>query len=213
MIVSLDELKSALGIALNDASQDAILTSKILGATVWVQNQTHRRFDVPIPVTEYRPSPGRRSLYLRGHIDDSPAADNPSETLDPTTSLVVSRRHVVEPFRAWEVLVEGEDYERREDELVFLRMWGVWCIEDEYKLDYLDGYAVAPSDIHDLVLEIAQNQYLVDSAIATGTAGITSEKLGDFSYSTDGSAEGSTGATSISNNGRSTLSFWTRKFV
>jgi hypothetical protein len=213
MIVSLDELKEVLGISSGDTSKDVILTRQIGAATEWVQGQTHRRFDTPIRVTEYRFSPGKRTLYLNGHIDDSPVADNPSETLDPSTSVVVSRRAVQEPIRDWELLIEGEDYERRGDELLFIRMWSIWPIEDEFKIEYWDGYVVAPDDVKALVLELAQNQYLVDSAIATGTAGITSEKLGDFSYATNGAQEGSTGDGSISTTGRMTLNYRTRKFV
>lgn len=210
MIVSLDELKHVLGMDSADVSQDAELTRQIGAATEWVQRTTHRRFDTPIQVTEYRESPGQRLLYLAGHIDDSVAADNPSETLDPSTSLQVFRRPMTDSSFVWEALIEDEDWERRDDALLFIRVFGVWPCEDEYKINYLDGYAVAPDDVKALVLEIASNQYLIDSALATGTAGITSESLGDFSYSTSGKAEGTTvrSETSIR-----TLNNRTRKLV
>lgn len=210
MIVSLDELKAILGIQSSDTSQDAILTRQIGAATEWVQGQTHRRWDVPILTTEYHESPGENKLYLDGHVDDSPAADNPSETLDPTTSVQVYRRPRIEPYRDWELLVEGEDWERRKDALIFMRLWSIWPWEDEYKIVYWDGYAVSPEDVKALVLEIASNQYLTDLAVSTGTAGITSEKLGDFSYTTDGSQEGSSVLTETS---KRTLNYRTRKLV
>lgn len=210
MIVSLDELKRVLGITLSDTAEDDNLTRLILAATEWVQGQTHRRFDVPISVTEYKTGHGKRTLYLAGHIDDSVAADNPSETLDPTTSVRVYRRPVSEPFRTWEELIEGEDWERRDDSLVFLRAWSVWPCEDELKLVYLDGYAQAPEDVKALVLELAMNQYRVDAEASAGTAGITSESLGDFSYSVGNTV---TGSTTISAIGLRTLNYRTRKFV
>jgi gp6-like head-tail connector protein len=210
MIVSLDEIKRVLGITLSDTTEDDNLTRLILAATEWVQGQTHRRFDTPILTTEYKSGHGHRILYLAGHIDDSAAADNPSETLDPTSSVHVYRRPILEGFRDWEELIEGEDWERREDALVFIRAWQVWPLEDELKITYMDGYAQAPEDVKALILELAMNQYLLDAESSSGSAGITSESLGDFSYSVGTSAAGST---TISASGMRTLNYRTRKFV
>ena len=94
---------------------------------------------------------------------------------------------MLERFRPWEVLTEGEDWERIGDVIYFLRWWGIWPSEDEIKVDYLGGYGLAPEDIRDALLELASNQYVTDSTVASnassGTSGITSEKIGDFSYS------------------------------
>ncbi len=204
MIVSLDEIKRVLGIDLASTTEDENLTRLIGAATEWVQGQTHRRFDTPALVTEYRESPGRRMLYLAGHIDDSTAADNMSETADPTSSVHVFRRPLCEPYRAWEELIENEDWERRGDALVFLHWWAIWPQD-------LDGYAVAPADVQALVLELAMNQYLLDVASASGTAGITSEKLGDFSYAVDTTS--AAGTTILSDRAKGTLNNRTRKLV
>lgn len=185
MIVSLEELKRVLGIALDDTSEDDNLTRLIQAKTAWVEGATRRRFDTPIHHEQYAEGSGERELYLEWHVDDSPEADNPSETLDPTTSVRVYRRPRSEPYREWEPLVEGEDWERRGQTLVFLRAWTTWPGEDEYKITYLGGYAVAPSDIKELILELAVGQYQSDVMMSSGTAGITSENLGDYSYSRD----------------------------
>lgn len=209
MIVSLDELKRVLGIDLENTDEDANLTRIIEAKTVWVQGETRRRFDTPILTTEYREGNGECELVLFGHVDDSPAADNPSESLDPTTSVRVYRRAKMEKFREWEELTEGEDWERRGQTLVFIPGWSVWPREDELKIVYLDGYAAAPEDIKEVILELAVNQYLGDADLASGTSGITSEKLGDYSYSVGST---SVGANMLTDNSTKTLNRYKRRF-
>lgn len=188
MIVSLDELKRVLGIDLANTDEDENLTRIIEAKSTWVQGETRRRFDTPIPTTEYHDGNGECEFVLFGHVDDSPEADNPSETLDPTTSVRVFRRPKAERFREWEELIEGQDWERRGQTLIFLAAWSVWPLEDEFKVTYLDGYASAPEDIKEVVIELAMNQYMGDADTASGTSGITSEKLGDYSYTIGGSS-------------------------
>lgn len=212
MIVSLDELKRVLGLDLDDPSEDENLTRLILAKTEWVEGQTKRRFDTPIPHTQYEQGSGTDTLFLEWHVDDSPEADNPSESLDPTTAVAISRRPITEKWRAWEPLIEGEDWERREQEIIFIRTWGVWPREDEFKLEYLGGYAVAPEDIKELVIELAMNQYLMDLNSASGTAGVTSEKLGDYGYTVDLGAV-ATGTGGVSLNGIKTINRYKKKFV
>lgn len=186
MIVALDDLKRALGIDLDDTDEDANLTRIIEAKTVWVEGETKRRFDTPVPHEQYEDGTGEEAIYLEWHVDDSPEADNPSESLDPTTSVRVFRRPRAEKWRPWEELVEGQDWERRGQTLLFLRTWQVWPGEDEFKITYMGGYAVAPKDVQELVIELAMNQYMADADTSSGTAGITSEKIGDYSYSVGG---------------------------
>lgn len=213
MIVSLTELKEMLGLDQDATDEDAKLTRLINAATTTFEGKTRRRFREPIMVTEYRDGDDNRVLYLRGHIDDENAADSGSD--DPALSLIVSRRARMLATAEWEVLTIDEDYERRKDTLRFLRAWRVWTCEDEFKIEYLDGYFVAPEDVHAAILEMAMNQYLSDIASSSGTAGITSEKLGDYSYTVDLGAIGSSGGTSgaLSDTTKDTIQRYKRRFV
>lgn len=213
MIVSLDELKRVLGIDLGDTSEDDNLERIILAKTAWVEGETKRRFDTPVPHVQYEDGSGEQELYLEWHVDDSPEADNPSESLDPTTSVRVSRRPRSEKWRAWEPLVEGEDWERRGQTLLFLRTWQVWPGEDEFKIEYLGGYARAPEDVKEVVLELAMNQYMADADTSSGTAGISSEKIGDYSY-TIGAGGGASSAVGFLTDASSrTLNRYKRKIA
>ena len=212
MIVSLDELKRVLGIDLESTDEDENLTRLILAKTTWVEGATHRRFDTPIAHVQYEDG-GEDKFYLEWHVDDSVAADNPSESLDPTTSVRIFRRPRMEKFRAWEELIEGEDWERQDQTLVFLRAWCIWPYEDEFKLEYLGGYALAPEDIKEVILELSMNQYLSDVEMSGGTAGISSEKLGDYSYSVGSASSAVSMAGTVSNNANATLNRYKRKFV
>lgn len=210
MIVSLDELKRVLGIDLDDASEDPNLTRIILAKTAWVHGETRRYFDTPTPRTEYHTGHGEAELYLNGHVDDSVDADNPSESLDPTTAVKVFRKPRGGRWREWEQLTEHDDWERRNDVLYSTHTLGVWCIEDEFKIEYMDGYAQAPEDIKEVILELAMNQYFGDVETSSGTAGITSEKLGDYSYNVGASA---VGASLLTDNSSKTLGRWKRRFA
>lgn len=212
MIVSLEELKHVLGLPLGPTDEDAHLTRLILSATAWVEGETHRRFQEPISFTEYRDGNVERRLFLYGHIDDSSAADSATEG-DPTTSLHIFRRPVILGSSTdWEELIVNEDWERRRDTVLFLRMWGVWPCEDEFRLTYLDGYQNAPEDIKQVVLELARDQFLTDVASAEGTAGITSETIGDYSYTVDLGAV-ATASGSLSGTSRMTILRYQKKFV
>ena len=209
MIVSLDELKRVLGLDLTDDSEDENLTRLILAKTVWVEGTTHRRFDTPIPHVQYEDG-GNEKIYLDWHVDDSTDADNPSESVDPSTSVRVFRRPRLEKFRAWEELIEGEDWERQDQTLLFIRAWQIWPCEDELKIEYRGGYAKAPEDLKEVVIEMAMNQYLLDIESSSGAAGLSSEKLGDYSYAVGATAVGSS---TLSPNSLKTLNRYTRKFV
>lgn len=210
MIVSLDDLKQVLGIALDDdGAQDDNLTRLIKAKSAFVEGYTQRRFDTPILHTQIEPGNGEDALYLEWHVDDenTPLAPNP----DPSESVIVSRRPILERFRPWEVLVEDEDWERRGDVIYFLRTWQVWPIEDEIKLEYLGGYIKAPDDIKAVILELAANQYLIDTDLSSGTSGVNSEKIGDYSYSL--STTTAVGSTTMSETSAATLNRYKRRFV
>lgn len=210
-VATLALLKRLLGIDADNTDDDAYLSQLLANATVDVEGMTKRRFQEPISLTEYRDGNGEELLYLHGHIDDVNAVDSGSD--DPADSLVVLRR--TKRFRgspSWEMLTEDEDYERRGDTLLFMRLWGVWPCEDELKITYLNGYTVPPEDIRAAIVDIAMNQYLADLAASSGTSGVTGEKLGDFSYTVDlGAVAG--GSTALSDTTQRTIQRYKRRFV
>lgn len=214
MIVSLDILKKTLGLPLDGTDLDDSLTLHIKAASEWVEGQTHRRFDTPTLRTDYVPGDGRREIVLAGHIDDSPEANTDPAT-GPSQSVHVYRRPTLEPYRDWEELTEIDDWERREDSLIFIPVWGVWPYEDELKVVYQDGYAEAPADIQALIIEVAVGMYFANLAYASGGAGLTSESLGDFSYSRDLkiSSANISGGGELSALSRMTLSKYRRRLV
>lgn len=206
MIISLPELKRALGLDPEDASEDEALTELVTRIVSWVEGQTKKRFSTPIEVTEYRLGSGRRKLFVEGRIA-GPAAEDPDYVY-----ITVSERFALGD---WEVLVEGEDYERRDNALIRLDDWA-WPPNAEYKLVYHNGYheSEVPEDIQALVIEMAAAQYGADAAAASGEAGISSEKIGDYSYSLDASAVvGASGGGSVSDTGMATLNRYKRKLV
>ncbi len=209
MIVTLNELKVLLGIALDpDETVDADLTRRIEVATVVFEGLTKQRFREPITRTEYRDGRNRRKLFLHGHIDD--------EDVTASASLVVSRRAKAFSAPEWTDLTLDDDYERRDDVLIFITTWYVWCDEDEYRLVYLDGYKTAPIDVQAAVLDIAMNQYLADLAARRFGLPIfaakTGEKLGDYSYTIDPGFVAS-GSTTLTDTVKKTVNRYERKFV
>jgi hypothetical protein len=213
MIVTVEELKITLGIPESDTSQDASLEQLIVRATAWVQEQTHRRFDTPETHVDVVRGRNTRELFLSGHVD--PAVVE-LESAGELGVIHVRERTLGDGKDGWSDLVEDEDYERREDVLYGIRgFW--WSRSSEYEVTFLDGWVSAPDDIKALITELASGQYGADAAAADGTAGITSEKLGDFSYSLDGGSTGSSAGTAgggvLSDIGRRTLGRWWRPAV
>jgi hypothetical protein len=207
MIVDLDRLKKKLGIAVDDTSHDDDLTDIVTEATEWVQNQTHRRFDVPVQKTIVSIGTGRTTLWLDGHIEIS--TDNPE-----WAAVIVSER--VE-FAAPLILDPALDYEVRPSYSLasLVRTDGyVWSIGAEYDVTYYDGYAVAPSDIQALVYALSVASYRLDTATADGSAGITSETLtGVYSYNIDRRRASLEADGTLSDQSSRTLNFWRRRLV
>ncbi len=213
-MVPIDSLKIALGIDLSDTSQDEHLAQLIEYAATVVEGETHCRFGLPAERVEYQQSiPAEGPIYLRGHIDDSAEANTETSDITPSTSLLVARRmrYTTDP---WELLTEGADWERRGDTVEFLTAMSWWwgCL-NEFRLSYLDGYVDAPADIKQLIVEIASNQYWIDANMAGGSAGIKSEKLGDYSYDKDLTVQGSGGAMNYSAFGKRTIGRYKRMVV
>lgn len=214
MIMTLEDVKVALGIAPNDSTSDVQLMRLIASATKTIEGMTLQRFSAPIMRTEYRPGPTESDvLILAGHIDDSAEADNPSEALDPSFSLTIASRPLPRSTTDWTDLVEGTDWERREDSIFALGGWGVWDCTVEYRLTYLDGYVVVPADIQSVLLELVMNQRAVEARVNSGTAGITSESLGEYRYSVNYNAVGAGGMTTLSTLSRQTLMSYKRLLV
>lgn len=205
-------LKATLGISVDDTSQDAYLIHLLNAAIDTVQGTTKRYFGLPALRIEYREATGCEEMALHGHIDDSVAADNPSETLDPTTSLIVERR-ARPPWgvgTTWESLTEGTDWERRDQVLVYLNDPWFWWYNYEYRLTYMDGYAIMPADIVSAIIEIATSQRAVEAKHADASGGIKSETLGDYSYSRDLTTVGAGGDTKLSDSATRTLNRYKR---
>lgn len=180
MIVPLTELKNALGIALDDTSQDTALTEQEARVSAWVDNQVKRRFRDPEDRIETRLGSGRRLLYLRGHVADPEAED----------AVLITERLLAYGTGEW---TDIDGFELRGDSIV--RTDGqVWLPNAEYKILYSDGYEEgdAPADIKALVIELVQNE----RDALTEQAGVTSEKIGDYSYTLDKSAVIGTGVLS-----------------
>lgn len=212
MIVELEQVKDLLGIDQTDTSEDEHLTQLILAATEFVQRETHQRFDVPIPRTDYVVGTGRREMYIRGHIDERPSTDAP-ESADPLALIAVHSR-LIGDNGEWLELVEGTDYERRDDTLMAFGVLGAFwdrCLE--YRLHFMDGYQTAPEDIQQLILELVSRQYTVDNDLASGTAGVTSEKIGDYSYTVDLGAAASISGSVLSTSGWMVINTYKRRLV
>jgi hypothetical protein len=184
MIVSLDELKAVLGIDPAVTDEDDYLSRLIVAKTAWVENYTQRRFGTPILHEEIKRGSGEAHMYLAWKLDESEVTD---PTPSPTDSVHVFRRPVAQRSLGWEELVEDVDWERSGQTLTFLPMWGVWPCEDEFLLQYLGGYTIPPEDVKEVILDMAAAQYINNQVVASdassASSGVTSEKIGDFSYS------------------------------
>lgn len=195
MIVDLGVLKTALGIADDDLTEDETLLDQESRAAAYVEEQLERRFQPPEERVEYLMGTGTRSLYLGGRVE--------SET------VVVEERY---PGSTWQDF-DADDFDFRQTPKVaqLVRTDGaVWIRGCEYKCTYDDGYAEAPADIQALVIDLVTIERN-SAALAIDDAPVKSESIGDFSYTLDTSVVG--GATALSKNSSETLNRWRRKHI
>lgn len=196
-------LKLALGI--DDTSEDALLSVLEPQAADWIERETRRRFQEPAddPRIEYREGTGTRTLFLLGHIDD------PEET-----ATVRERSFAFGGVGDWTTLTEGTEYERRGDRLV--RIDGLsWHPSAEYEIAYPDGYLEAPQDIQALAIElvsIARAAQSTAASVVSGSAGIKSQTIGEYTYTMDTAAASSVASASValSDSGRAVVNHWKR---
>lgn len=205
MIISLEELKRALGLDPDDTSEDEALEELLTRATAWLEGQTKWRFQEPVATVEYRFGSGRLMLYTRDRIA------GPAEADPDYVYITVEHRY---GNGDWETLEEGVDYERR-GEQGLIRLDGFpWAPNAEYRLTYNKGFheAEVPEDIKALLIELVAIKYGADAEVAAGTEGLSSEKIGDYSYTFSSSSSSSSGggATSLSDDGYQTLNRWKR---
>lgn len=211
MIVSLAEVKAALEIPEDDTSADVQLTRLILGASAWVQNTTHRYFDTPILRTEVHVGMGTSELFIYGHID-GPEVNDPSDTGElGDVTRIWSRL----PADEWTELLEGVDWERLKDRFYRLPYPFAWLRWEQYKIQYMDGWVSAPDDIKALIMDMVTGQSLSESSAVSGLVGITSEKIGDYSYTLNPAlvAASASSGFPITTAGWQTINNWKRNFA
>lgn len=210
MIVTVAEVKAVLGIPDKDTSSDDRIMFLIQAATAWVQGETHRQFDGTVDTVEYHEGDARRKLFLKGYFDPANLVASASD------SILVFRRPLCEPRVDWEPLLEGEDWERRGQALLYLGPWSRWPREDEFQVQYPNGWVTAPADIKLLVMNLVTGQFLADAATASGTAGLTGEDIGDYSYTQDLGAVAATlsgGVSALGTNDWNTINRYKRQFA
>lgn len=212
MIVSLAEVKEALDIPPEDTSEDARLTRLILGASAWVEKTTHRYFGTPVLRTEIHQGAGTRELFIYGHIDGAEEND-PSETNELGDVTHIWSRMMGDD--SWTELLEMTDWERLKDKFFRLPYPFVWLSYEQYKVQYMDGWESAPDDIKALIIEMVTGQFSSETNVASGLVGVTSEKIGDYSYTLNPNvvAAAASAGFPITEAGFQTINNWRRRFV
>lgn len=199
LVVPIASLRRAVGLLADDASEDESLLDLEKRAVAWVEEQFERRFREPIAHVEYRWGNGSRSMYLRGYI----AEPEP----EVGEALVIRDRA---PGGEWEAFTP---WELRNNKQLIRNDGLVWFRNIEYEISYLNGYVEAPGDIISLILDMVGTAYIT---ITEGSAGdITSEKIGDYSYTIGGaSSGGATGAlSSLSSDSLATYHRWRQRHI
>lgn len=188
-IVSLEELKRALGIELTETGEDQLLVELEQRAAAWVTEQLERNFGQPNDRVEYAEGNGQRQLWLRGHVEA------------PGVVTVRSRALAGGDWQAF------AGFELRGDSLV--RTDGYrWSPAEEYELTYPDGYAAAPGDIKALVIELVSGgRDYTGGAVAE----VKSESIGDYSYTLDTAA--AVAVSGLSSRGADTINRRRRKHI
>jgi hypothetical protein len=133
-------------------------------AIAFLSRETHRYFGMPEAREEYLPGSGTHRLWL---ADDPIAMTSVKEfwqgAEDDTITDYAQRGRLLQRL-------EGRQWGRRYD----------------YEIKYTAGYNILPADIEQAVFDLVRWKY--ESLKAT--PGMTSEKLGDYSY-TRGEVDGS----------------------
>lgn len=190
LVLTIAALRVAAGLESDDGSQDAALLVQERAAVAAVEGATHRRFQQPDETVEYHEGSGTRKLFLDGHAEDD-------------VEVSVRERPIGGDADDWE---EFEDFEVRKD--VLIRTDGYrWSTAHEYEVTYDSGYDVAPADIQALIAELIG----LASAVSTGSAGIVTETIGEYSYRLDTTAAAA--SSGVSATGINTLNNWRKVFV
>jgi hypothetical protein len=133
-------------------------------ALAFLSRETHRYFGSPATRTEYLPGSGTHRLWLADDAIGTPAVKELwNATEEGVITDFVARGRLL-------TRLEGRQWSRRYD----------------YEVTYTAGYHLLPADIEQAVFDLVRWKF--ESLKAT--PGMTSEKLGDYSY-TRGDVDGS----------------------
>lgn len=166
LVVPIASLRRAIGLDGADATQDEALLDLEKRAVAWVEEQFERRFQAGIAHIEYRWGNNTRSLYLRGHVESG--------------AVTIRERSLGgdwEAFTAFDTRANGQLV--RNDGLA-------WYRAVEYEISYTNGYAEAPGDIISLILDMVGTAWI--ALTSAGTEDLSSEKIGDYSYTVSSSS-------------------------
>ncbi len=174
-LASLNQLKTYLGIAVSDTSQDARLTLILAGVDAWV-TKASRDAGVVLStetITEVLDGPGSHRIFLGFrpvatftslyHSDAMPRVFDTTTLVDPTLYILRADVGIIET---------PHPFSHRHGRINFHR--GV----QNYKAVYDAGFATAPGDL-------VAGVVMVSAAFAAGRPGkdgMQSERLGDYSY-------------------------------
>lgn len=162
-MVDLEEIKRWLGVTVND--YDTALTELRDRLVDRIQRRLDWYFGPPRPATEILSGNGRAVLFLR-----QPPVGN---------AVSVAYRTGRSNGPKWDVL-PASDYGVQGRKLVAVGP-GAWPYGvRNIQVRYLEGFVDPPGDVVQLLLDLMQANVTASSGSAGGD--ITSEKLGDYSY-------------------------------
>lgn len=158
-MISLIDLKVYLGVT--GTADDALLTAMEVRAVAWVERQTDRYFGPAIEVTETLSGSGLPWLYLR-----EPPAATPAIVIDLDAGSGF-------------VVVDPGDYGLEDTTVYHDTLWptGYRNIQATYTHGYAPG--AEPGDIRQLVMDLVAYIY---RRAKRQDQGLTSERIGDYSY-------------------------------
>lgn len=199
LVVPIESLRRAIGLDAADATQDDALLDLEKRAVAFAEEQFERRFQAGLAHVEYRWGNNSRSLYIRGHVEDTEAPD----------AVTIRERAPGgdwEAFTAFDVRANGQLV--RNDGLV-------WYRSMEYEITYSNGYEEAPGDIISFILDLVGTAWI--SLTSAGTEDLSSEKIGDYSYTVSSSTTTGSNASgilsSLSDDSIQTYHRWRRRHI